>query len=197
MLGYKNSCGCMKNRKGIKHVILFVFLFCSVLMTACTVDGGQLLDYQQNTTGTAVRWEYDGTSYEGIVTFDGEIPTDPAQYRSATVTINSPEEIAGLTVKYSPDGVNVSVGGVTFDLPENTGQELYRLIRSLSLYSEEMKGAGNGSGTVTAVRFEAPTCGTLTEYDITYNDEGYPVSAKITWDESEITVEFMELYVNE
>ena len=70
------------------------------------------------------------------------------------------------------------------------GQEVYRIVRSLSLEKSEMKGAGDGSGTDTSVRFEAELYGGVTEYNIVYGEDKMPATARITWDGGEVLVRY-------
>lgn len=175
----------------LKYILPFILLF-SVLSSCAAGDGGSFLDYQKDIGRATVSWEQDGKSYSADIVMDGGIPEDPGAVRGATVTVISPEDIAGTTVVYSPEGVTAAVGGVSFPLPENMGREVYRIVRSLGLYDDEIKGAGNGSGEVTAVRFEVPLYGGITEYDITY-DEDYPNEAVIKWDGGEMTVNYSNI----
>ncbi|MBQ7828611.1 MAG: hypothetical protein IJ386_10155 [Clostridia bacterium] len=172
----------------LKYILPFILIL-SVLASCGVGDGGSFLDYQSSIGEASVSWDIGGRAYSADIVFDGGIPDDPAEVRCATVTVTSPETISGTVVTYSPEGVTAAVGGVSFPLPENMGREIYRILRSLGLYDDEIKGAGNGSGEVTAVRFEVPLYGGITEYDITYGEE-YPDKAVIKWDGGEMTVHF-------
>lgn len=174
----------------MRRFLCFMLAVCLSLLCGCAGVGGSFLDYQNNIGAATVTWEYGGKTYTAEVSFDGAIPEDPATVRPATVSVAAPEEIAGTTISFTPEGTTATVGGVTHTLPENMGREVYRIVRSLSLYQSEMKGAGNGSGTVTAVRFEVPMYGGVTEYDITYGEDKRPVSASVTWDGGEMTVTY-------
>jgi len=162
----------------------------AVILVSCTSVGGTLLDYQTAVSGATVRWEYDGCKYEAELIFEGDIPEEQAKYRRAAVKLTSPEEIAGLTVRYYDDGGAVSVGTVSFDLPKNTGNEVYRIVRSLSLYPDEM----NYREDLQNVRFATLEGESTVYYDMTYGDDGCPKTAVISWgDGKTVTVEYVEL----
>lgn len=172
----------------LKYILSALLVLC--VLSACSAgEDREFLDYQNNIGKATVSWEYGGKGYSAEIVFSGEIPDDPSTVRDATVTVTSPESIAGTTVTYSADGVTAAVGGVSFPLPENMGREVYRIVRSLGLYRDEIKGAGNGSGEVTAVRFEVPLYGGITEYNITYGED-YPDTATVKWDGCEMPVKF-------
>ncbi len=153
-----------------------------VILASCTKNSSSLLDYQNILKGVSADWEYGLTSYTADITFDGDVPEDSSVRRGATVTFTSPEELTGLTVKYTADSTEASVGKVTLDLPENTGNELYLLVRLFSLYSEELAEDRDGHA-----KFRGVINGTETEFDVTYKD-GVPLSADIIWNGGEIKV---------
>lgn len=153
-----------------------------LLLASCAQSKTELLDYQNTLKGVGAAWEYGLTSYTADITFDSEISNDPAVRRSATVTFTSPEEITGLVVKYTADSTEASVGKVSLDLPENTGNELYLVVRLFSLYSEEM-----AEESADSAKFRTVINDEETTFDVTYRD-GVPVSADISWDSGEIKV---------
>ncbi len=178
----------------LKKYICAVLTIGVLIATGCSGrGGGSLAEKHRNITGAAVTWTLDGREYSANIALEGDIPE--SGYRSATVTVTAPEEINGVTLTYSGDSVTASVGSVSFPLPENTGEEVYRVIRSLSLAPEERKGAGSGMGT--SVLYEAEMHGGTTSFDVTYGDDKYPESTKISWNGGEMTVKYDKIDVQD
>lgn len=167
-------------RRIYRTVCAMLAIGLTVLSSCENKSENGLLGYQDKLERASVKWEYGGTEYEGSITFEESVPSDTESYRRACVNICSPEELDGLSVEYSRDTATVTVGDVSVALPESAANTLYTLVRSLSLYKDEIKGAGSG-GTVTAVSFEAAVGGAFAEYNIVYGDEKYPLSAEVTW----------------
>lgn len=174
----------------LKKYICAVIILGVLVTTGCSGKGdGSLAEKQKNITGAAVTWTLDGREYSANITLDGDMPD--TGFCPATVSVTSPEEISGVTLAYSGDSATATVGSVSFTLPENTGEEVYRIARSLSLTLEERKGAGSGTGT--SVLYEAEVFDGITSFDITYGDDKYPETATITWDGGEMTVRYDEI----
>lgn len=150
------------------------FFLCVLLLVSC---GKTANTPDKKITGAAVKWTHGENEYAGIVILQGDQPANTAVYRDSSVTVTSPEQIAGLTVTYAGESACASVGEVAFELPTGTGEELYRIIRALS--------AGEGS-------FTEQTCGDETAYTVAF-ENGVPKSASITWNGGEIAAEFTEV----
>lgn len=174
----------------MRRFFCFIVALGVVLLLGCDTDNSSFLDYQKNISGAIVTWNDSGREYTAEVVFDTDMPESTNEIRRTRVTVREPENIAGTTLSFSPDENTVSVGGVSFSLDGNMGRKVYRVVRSLSLYKSEMKGAGNGSGEVTAIRYEVPLFDGVTEYDITYGDNRLPVSAIVKWDGGEMSVKY-------
>lgn len=185
-------------KHGICRAVCAMLAVGITALVSCEQDGEVgLLGYQDRLERVSVKWEYGGTEYEGSVILEEGVPPDAERYRSAYVNISSPAELDGVSVEYSPDAATVSVGEISFAMPEDAANTLYTLVRSLSLYKSEMKGAGSG-GAVTAVSFETAVGGVPAEYNIVYGDEKYPLSAEVTWDgEMKMKIGYGELILRE
>ena len=161
---------------------IVIIIICIILCTGCTKGGGSFLDYQNNIKAAEVRWSIGEKEYSGKIDYTPE---------GVVFTAATPVEIEGTTITYTQTGAEVSVGSVRLSLPDNMGREVYRIARSLSFEKSEMKGAGDGSGSDTAVRFETELYGSVTEYNVIYSDDKIPVSAVIKWDGGEMSVDYI------
>ena len=161
--------------------VVTAFMLCVFVCAGCAKEGGDFLDYQNNIKSASVTWSIGDREYSGKIEYGQE---------DTVVTALSPVEIEGTIITYTDEGCTATVGGVCLPLPDNMGREVYRIVHSLSLEKSEMKGAGEGSGTETAVRFESALYGSVTEYNIVYNDDKMPATAKITWDDGEMYVRY-------
>ena len=167
----------------IKNIIILMAA-CLLILAGCTADGGKFLDYQAGIRSAEVSWTIGEREYSATITL-GE------SAENATVAVTDPTELEGVSVTYSPEGAEASVGSVRMPLPDNMGREVYRIVRSLSFSEDEIKGAGNATGEVTAVRFEVPLYGGTTEYNVLYGDDKMPKSAEVKWDGGELNVRYI------
>lgn len=157
-------------------VTIFVFL------TSCAEDSQTPTDYQNTINGASVTFDYGVTTYSADIVFDGDIPDDTTQYRPATVTFTSPEELTGLVLKYTSDSATASIGKVSLDLPKNTGNEVYMIVRLFSMYPEEIF-----EEETDVVKFRTDMFGKTVTYEVFFDGDD-PSSANISWDNGQIKV---------
>ncbi len=167
----------------------FGYILAAVLCLSLSGCSGTSRDniagYQQNITGASVTWIKDGREYSAEITIDGVADEG---YIPSAVTVTAPENISGMKIEYSGDSADVSVGGVSFALTDNMGNEVYRIVKSLLPDIKDRKGAGGGTGV--SVLYECDMFGSVTSFDISYGEDRCPKDAKIIWDEEEITVRY-------
>ena len=164
--------------------------FCGILTVftvlistvSCTKDSSSPTDYQNALKGASVAFDYGVVSYTADITFDGVIPADHSEYRPATVTFTSPEELTGLVLKYTTDSAAASIGKVSLELPDNTGNEVYMIVRLFSMYPEEIYEDGTD-----VVKFRTDIFGKTVTYEVLF-DGSDPSSASISWDGGQIKV---------
>lgn len=160
-------------------VVLFLF-------TSCSGDRAELLGFQKDLSQVNLTWEYGFSTYTSMISFDEGVPDVAGTPRAATVSFTSPEELEGLVVKYTKDAVEASVGKAAFELPKNTGNEMYLLVRLFTLYEEEILEMETDRATFRTVINHSET-----EFNVTYKS-GFPTGAEICWDGGDIKVTKIE-----
>lgn len=173
-------------KRYIRLAVTAVFLAIAFLISACAKDDIAVPYGNNDINAALLTWENDGCVYEAKITLNGEVPEDLSRNRASTVTFTSPKEIEGLTVKYSPVGGDVSVGGVAYALSGDMGRELYRIVHLFSLSSEDMSEKKVSDNKFLA-KYNVNMDGCDVNYEVSFVD-GIPVSAGITWSEEEIKV---------
>ncbi len=153
-----------------------------IFLTSCKNNTSVPTDYQSAVKGASVSFDYGVTSYSADISFDGNIPDDPAKRRAATITFTSPDDLTGLVLQYSEDKTLASIGKVSLDLPENTGNEMYYIVRLFSLYPEEIFEENTG-----LVKFRADVSGTEVTFELIF-DGKFPSSANISWENGQIKI---------